>query len=88
MGSTQDLDKILVDELWCDLEEELPDVGHRIFTRVVIRSRPVAKSHLRMASCSQHEIGGRLRKDKRKAPTYLDRNKFIVGARIYDSIIF
>jgi hypothetical protein len=31
MGSAANPDKELVDKLWCNLEEELPDIGHRIF---------------------------------------------------------
>jgi len=46
VGGAADPDKELVDELWRNLEEELPDIGHRMFTWVVIRPKPVTKSHL------------------------------------------
>jgi hypothetical protein len=51
-----DLDKELVDELGCNLEEELPDIGHRMFSWVVVSPNPVTESHLhartwRMSHC-------------------------------------
>lgn len=39
-------DEELVDELWCNLEEELPDVGHRMFIWVGIGQIRVSESHL------------------------------------------
>ena len=53
VGGAPDLDEELVDELWCNLVEELPDVGHRMFTWVVVRPHPVTESHLLDMSVSQ-----------------------------------